>query len=393
MSDCTQKMQTGCNPEVLKPAAQTGHAPVFSACLPFGGRLFSKGGFVNYEAPDPPDDGTYTAITIENGCIVGVGHADISMYTTAPCAPIPCDCGGGSSSVSISASSANLTKLDPTGAILTTLSVTAGDGIVIAGNGTSSSPFVISSNPSAASSVYIKSGNSAIIVEGSGTQASPFTISHAVQTARNINGMTFDRYGHLTGYTERTTAGTINGVIGEDGINVQTDVKSGIATVGLSAPLHALEGEYMLGGYNVEFDEFNRVYSIERQITVSNATYRLGRYDVNINSYGSITDITPLANNVVDTPICHHATSASDSVGLTFELAQSASLKIEVEAKAVPATLTVSVDGRAATGALVSAAKYMALTQAIYAAGQHTVTISGAITADTFITVTPVTAL
>lgn len=391
MSDeCVREIGSACSPKTLQEATESGKSQVFEVCLPFGAKLYSQGGYVNYEAGTAPEDGVYTSVTVRNGCIVAVGFADISTYTATPCTPVPnpCDCSGsGGGSTPISPTAGNLSRLDASGALLTLLSVEAGDGIALQGKGTTTDPLIITANPDEAALTQVQSGNAAIIVEGAGTAENPYKISHAAQQgAVTAQGFTFDQYGHLIDYNAPSTAGSIKGIIAGKGVSVDTNVTSGISTIELATPLHAVAGEYQFGAWAVDFDEKNMVYTIERVFTFPAGTYRLGRYDVRINEYGSITGITQLGNLVVANSVSHYYGSAVSNPSLTFTTDKVASFRVAVEGPSVP-SLTIRVDGSALTGHAAGASKFIAQSGTLWAAGSHTVSITGDLAAYTFVNI------
>ena len=392
MSDeCVREIGSACSPKVLQEGTESGKSQIFEVCLPFGGKLYSQGGYVNYEAGNPPADGEYTSVTVKDGCIVAVGFADISTYTSTPCAPVPnpCDCSGeGGGSVTISPTAGNLSKLDASGALLTTLNVEPGDGIAITGKGTASDPLLITANAGAAAATAIRAGNAGLYITGSGTSADPYVISHHEQSgAKTFNGFAFDRFGHLISYTAPTTVNTVNGILAGSGIAVDTNVSTGIATVELAQPLHRLEGEYQFGAYALEFDEKNMAYNVRRVFTFPAGVYRMGRVDVTIDAYGNVTAVSPLDNTVVSNSVSHRYTTAQSGASLSFTTDKVASFRVEVEAASVPASLSVAVDGTGISGYAAGSSKYIALSSAMYSAGAHTVTITGSLSANTFVTI------
>ena len=259
----------------------------FDVCLPFGGRLYSVDGLISHAPGNAPADGVYTSITIRGGCIVGVGQADISTYTSTPCAPYPsaCNSSSGSGSISISSAADNLSRLDNAGRLLTVLNLVAGDGISIDGLGTVTSPLIISADggsSAAYENVFIQAGNAGLSVAGSGSRTDPFIISHTenLNTVVHASGFTFDRFGHLISYEEPSTYSTLTGITTGAGLTSTTDPNTGIASIDLAQPLHKSEGVYNLGGYIVSVDEYNRIYditAIDQQNVVSTAAVHVAQ--------------------------------------------------------------------------------------------------------------------
>lgn len=390
MSDCKERILPACE-KVIKEADVSGNCPSWSVCLPFGGNLRTEGGCIHYEAPKTiPEDGEYSRIVISNGCIVDAKKAEIPLYTSTPCAPVPapCDCGGGGSASlpDPSPQAGNLFRYDVSGRPLAKLTVQNGDGISITGDGTASNPLTITNTQEQKDSGHIRAGSSVIKITGAGTAGDPVTIAHAEGEQGTFNGLTFDEYGHLTGYTA-TSAKGIQGIVALNGVEAQTDLQSGVATIQLSEPVNKLAGEYTLGGHKMTIDDKNRVYNMERVIDIQEQTIALGPYNVSINDTGSITEIENTFN------IGNEYVKYFDNVGDTYRegtisLRTSAYLRIVYEAvmpTAQKEKLSIRVDGRpvaqtfesycmsAESGKIVG--KVETVTQGVMAAGTHTIQV------------------
>lgn len=398
MSDC--RITSTCE-EVIKEATASGGCPEFSVCLPFGGRLYSEGGCINYEEGTPPPDGVYSKVVISNGCIVGLELADLPLYTSSPCAPVPvpCDCdgGGGGAMPDPSVTTGNLFQYDAAGRPLVLLSARAGDGVSITGRGTAAEPLVISANPEESAGIQLR-GTNLIIVEGDGSVDAPYRISHKTNgVAQSIMGMTFDDAGHMTGYTPSEESGVIHGVVDGRGITVDTDIKSGIATVNLAEPLVRAKGEYLMGGYTVEVDDNNIIYEVKRSIDFPAGVYRLGLVDATINEYGSIVATEALPTNIVSTSACRRFTGTSTAREITFTTDKISSFHIVYTGTALPTSMTAYVDGTAVSGLMIptsASSRFEAMTPALYSAGAHTVRVQASADIPAgFLTVTLATAV
>lgn len=379
MSEC-RTVSAPCE-KILKEAEASGGCPEFSVCLPFGGRIYSEGGCVNYEEGTPPPDGVYSKVVIKNGCIVDVELADLPLYTNSPCAPVPapCDCdGGGGSLPAPSTISGNLFAYDAAGRPLVLLSAKAGDGISVTGRGTADNPLIITAKPGESSGVQIR-GTGLIRVEGTGTAEQPYRISHAtVGNATTVMGMSFDDAGHMTGYTPSPESSTINAVSGGRGIDTETDLKTGLATIHLATPLHKAEGDYLLGGFTLSVDENNIIYEIKRTIDFTEGVYRLGSVDVTINKYGSITETVAVPPEIVSTSACRRYTDTDTVREITFTTDKVAAFHVVYRGNNLPTTTKAYVDGTEVAGILIPTASpsgFEAVTPALYSAGTHTVRI------------------
>lgn len=379
---CEKRITAVCEEE-RKAATATGESQIFEVCLPFGGKIYSQGGYVNYEEGTPPPDGVYGKVIITNGCIVGLEKDDIPLYTSSPCAPVPvpCDCdgggGGGGNLPDPSILTGNLFRYDAAGRPLVRLMVSAGDNISITGTGTDTDPLVIGCTLESEGGIIIKSGNDAISVLGEGTAEDPKLITHKSNTlgVQSISGMSFDEYGHLIDYTKPAAAVGINGIIPGEGIHVDTDVSSGVATVSLATPLHVSQGEYQFGGYIIEVDKNNIIYRIQRDITLTAGVYRLGVVDVTVNDTGSITELTPLSPLVVSSNGTKKF-AAGSTVSMTFTTDKVSSFYITYTGTGLSTSATCLVDGVDISGGILSATRCEWLADSLYAAGEHTVTLN-----------------
>lgn len=381
---CNPRMVSNCGTMVLKEAEQTKCQP-FSFCLPFGGKVEYDGTCMQYAPGTPPEDGVYSKIYIANGCIVGADKYDPPIYTSSPCAPVPnpCDCEGGGSGAlpDPSTQSGNLFQYDASGRPLVKVTINGGNGISVSGSGSSTDPFMLSATPDSSIGIqYFKSGNDALTLTGSGTSGDPYTYTHRSGYQGNVNGMTFDTYGHLTGYTAPSTAGTINGVVGSDGIDVSTDISSGVATVSLAAPVPALNGDYTFGAYKITLNDKNIPSYLERIVNLSAGEYVFGNYNVTVNEYGSITDIESIQTaGIVTTSASKKFTQNTGDMSrsMVFTTGSASAFRISYKSLTIPADIQVYVDDIVYDGTLVGNS-YEVLTNSTLGAGQHTVSVQTA---------------
>lgn len=363
MSDCTT-VSNPCGTSVLQSGYQVAGKD-FSVCLPFGGTLASKKGIISYTAGKAPTDGTYSTITIKDGCITGVGHIEGATYTSNPCDAIPSSCSSSATdggSVSISNTVNNLTSLDSTGSIVTTLSVNAGSGISIKGAGTTANPLIISTaSNSNANKCYINTGNTWIIISGSGSQSSPYVISHrqVLGSQRTISGMTFDAAGHLVSYSAPTGSATIKGIVDGVGISTNMNPSTGIATVALAEVPNPINKTVEIGGYRLTFDKYNRVTKL---VEPSSAT--------GLARTGGVSHIFPAMTN------------SSESFRIT--LAEPAYIQVNMLGSNM-SNITISINSRKLS-VFSNSNIAVAVSTAIYAAGSHTITVSGSCAANSVAT-------
>lgn len=292
MSDCKPRQTAVCEEKVIQQASTQKACEDFSICLPFGGKLYSDGDCIAYDEPSSvPEDGVYGKVIVQNGCIVGVEPEEAYQYAATPCAPVPspCDCDGEGGGVKLSTQAGNLLTQDATGALLAKLHYTAGDGIDISGDGTTANPLTISATGGSGEGGGTIAGEGIITVE---THSGSYFVKHdeTGKGTQTYGTITVDEYGHVTGYNEASPSG-LTGIVGGEGIDVELNANTGVATISAQKPFEMPDGDWMLGGYNVTVDEYGRVATVGRVINLPAGTYTFGNYDVTVNAYGSITRI------------------------------------------------------------------------------------------------------
>lgn len=379
--DCTKpRIASNCDGETLVEPTNKGQCPSWEACMPFGGRLYSRDGCTHYEEGNPPEDGVYGKVVVKNGCIAGVEKEDIPLYTSSPCAPVPvpCDCEGGGSMAEPSTVAGNLFEYDAAGRPLVKPVIAAGDGVTITGSMTAASPLVINVKATESGRQYFRAGNNGIELTGAGTQDNPYNIALKKGMAANINGMSFDEYGTLIDYLAPADATTVNGILAGDGIEVQMDAKQGIATIGLMPPIINETGSYQLGGFALDLQN-NRILSATRNIVFPAGRYILGEFYVDINEYGSIENIEPVPQDAgavkVSASKLFRQSSGDFERSMSFTTGMDSAFRISYKAANIPADLNVYVDEIFYAGQLIGLNSFEVITSAVFAAGQHTVTV------------------
>lgn len=376
---CVKRPLPDCGDSEQKGASE-GFCPDWDVCMPFGGRLYSRGGCVQFEASaTAPADGVYDRVVVQDGCIAGVAGQEVASYQPRPCTETPCDCNsgsGGGESADVSDDPANLITEDASG-LLAKLYATGAGGITVSGSGTQSSPLRIQAASQTARG-YVQAGNTGISVAGSGTQASPYEVSHKAGTGpanQTIAGMRFDEYGHLASYEAPTSAGTVNGVIGRNGIEATTEISSGVVTLDLQETVQSVKGTYRLGGFDVDVDKYGRFQQIDREVSIAAGSRYFGAYLVALDALGNITDVT---DTTQDRTVVYHKASkrfTGSSASITFTTALVGSFRVSLRAASVTSA-SVSIDGTAMTTDH-GTDWAEALSGARYALGQHTVSVSG----------------
>ena len=376
---CVKRPLPDCGDSEQKGTSE-GFCPDWDACMPFGGRLYSRDGCVQVEASaTAPADGVYDRVVVQDGCITGVAGQEVASYQPRPCTETPCACGSSESSGSgeeVSQSAGNLIYRDAGGALLARLFLGSGSGVSLTGAGTQDDPLVASAAPQVLRP-YVQAGNSGVSVEGAGTQESPCVVSHADGSAGEmlVNGFSFDRYGHLQGYTPPSSAGTVNGVLSRNGVLATTDAETGIVTVELAPAVTDASGTYRLGGFDVTVDGYGRVQQSEQVVDIEAGARYMGAQLVTLTDSGSIADVV---DTTADRLVVYHKASTrftGSSASITFSTALVGSFRITLRAASVTSA-SFSVDGTAVTTDHGSDWA-CALTGARYSLGQHTVSASG----------------
>ena len=284
MEKCTPKQSKSCEEKEILSASERGSCEDISVCLPFGASLRSVDGCLKYDSGNVPEDGVYGKIIVSNGCITGVLKDDVPQYTVSPCAPVPANCDCADADIDLSDDPNNVLSNASDG-LLGRVFLNAGSGISVSGKGTASSPFVVSAGGSDGITSVVGADKISVT-----TRNGVATVSHdeTLGSTLTVNGLTFDKYGHLTGGSGSDTSGGLIGVIGTDGIVAETN-DANVAVVSLDKV--GKPGTYHLGGYSVQFDNHGRETDVTRDITLNGGTYQLGDYNVTVNGFGSVTNI------------------------------------------------------------------------------------------------------
>lgn len=237
-------------------------------------------------------DGTYSTITLQNGCVVEYGYSDEPTYTPPYCNPNPSSCQdgvtGGVSTASVSQNKDN--SLIQTTAGLFARTFIEGDGLEVTGTGTQNNPYKIKLGAVTTSGTIV--GKGGITVDTSPNNVSYVSLAPTGVTKGIYNGFTINEYGQIVGISEAIQNNS-SGIIAGEAIVVTEGVNG--TTVGHDT--FDLPDTAMFGGFFVTLDSSGHITSAERLANVTAGTYSLGAYNVSIDEYGSI-----------------HAVSQSDAV-------------------------------------------------------------------------------
>lgn len=290
MSDLECKKPRPCEPAPA-PAPVPCSEP-FDLCV--GDRTLKWDGFcLTLDRPRRTPDGTYTSVTVVDGCIVGYGYAGEATYTPPYCNPNPSHCqetgaAGGSSvpTVRVMPSPDNALTMTSGGLFARTY-VQGGRGVVVGGQGTLTSPYTVSvDNTGNGASVAAVVGRNGLVsettsngvayvgLERSGVRKGVYDIS---------DQFTVDEFGRITSVTTRTEAIVVAG----EGLEARKDgdsIQIGHPTFNLSSPL-------VVGGYTLAVTNTGHIVGANRTITLEEGIYNLGAYHVQVNKYGSVISI------------------------------------------------------------------------------------------------------
>lgn len=288
MSDLKCKKPKLCEPVPVPDPVPC--SPAFDLCV--GDRTLKWDGFCpTVERTRNTPDGTYTSVTVVDGCIVDYGYADTPTYTPPYCNPNPTHCqdtgnGTGSGSVTVSPNHDNNLMQTPNGLYART-HVQGGTGVRVVGTGTVQNPYVVSMDTVA------NGAGTKVIVARNGLEAetTPNGVTYVGLAPTNIKAGSFDitdqfsvdQYGRITNVEKRNdplvTAGA--GLVATpQGDSVQ-----------IGHETNDIDNNMVLGAYGVTTTDTGHITATNRLITVEAGVYNLGAYNVGINEYGSVSSI------------------------------------------------------------------------------------------------------
>lgn len=252
--------------------------PEFSLCIG-DYALTWAGKRATVERTRQTPDGTYTSVTVQNGCIVAYGTAPIASYTPPYCAPAPDSCGGVNATAPISPQAGN-TLSSNAGGLYAHTYIQGQTGIVVTGSGTATDPFVITGQILQSGSLV---GRNGVAVNKSDEGNHYVGLTATGVTAGQYGRFTVDEYGRITGIENNREGGVKVG----DGLEARADGDD----VLIAHPKQNFADNPQFGGWTAVFNTTGHLTDLTRAINIEAGTYRFGLYEVTVNGFGSITNI------------------------------------------------------------------------------------------------------
>lgn len=284
MADLDCKKPKRCEPE---PA----QAPVpcsepFDLCV--GDRTLKWDGFCpTVERTRNTPDGTYTSVTVVDGCIVDYGYADEPTYTPPYCSPNPTPCqigGDGSTGGFTISSSANNSLVNTTNGLFARTYIRGAGGVEVTGTGTSDNPYIVAANASGGGSVVV--GRNGVDSETSSNGVNYV----GLETINGVKGV-YNGVGEITidGFGRVTAIEPIDDDIVVAGAGLTSANDGGKITI--SHPAQQVDTSIAAGAYVLTISDTGHITGTERAVTLDSGVYNLGVYNVGINEYGGIYSI------------------------------------------------------------------------------------------------------
>lgn len=260
-------------------------SPAFSLCV--GDRTLKWDGFCpTIERTRNTPDGTYTSVTVVDGCIVGYGYADVATYTPPYCNPNPAHCQGqgqgATATYTVSPNSDNSLVNSASGLFARTF-IQGSGSIAVSGKGTVQNPYVISFNGNSEKTTIV--GEAGITHRES--EGVTYVGLSPVGVAKGVyNGFSINEYGQITGFSDAVArdSSTVKAGAGL----VATD-DGGITTIAHEE--HDIPVATVFGGFAVGLNKSGHIVQMERIATITAGTYTVGAYKMAINEFGSITNM------------------------------------------------------------------------------------------------------
>lgn len=175
--------------------------PKFEACS-LTGKFVWDGEGMSFVPRTKIPDGTYTSVTISNGCVASFGQAPVAEYTPSDCCGLPGGGGGGNvtSKIVISPDSSNILTQRADGLYSSSYIKTTDPNVSVTGIGTAANPYVINLVGVEFKGIYIH-GSNGVAVSGNGTATNQINIEleKVSITPGTYSGLSIDSFGRVIG--------------------------------------------------------------------------------------------------------------------------------------------------------------------------------------------------
>lgn len=289
MSNLNCKKPKPCNPKEKQKEIYPPPTPSFEQCVGDYEWKWDGTRLTRSRVRHTPD-GTYSTVTVVDGCIVSYDYASEPTYTPPFCSPNPGNCQGfpstgyptegNYSTLSISPHKDNTIVQSSSGLFARTY-MRAGDNVRITGSGVSNSPYTIDFIMPTIGINTI--GENGVVTRKRGDVT--YVGLESIGKRTNYPLMTVDEYGRVS----NVSASFDNFMPVYAGLGLveqeQGDRKE------IKHMEYQLEPVVVFGAYAAQLNNSGHVTALERVTTVRGGTYRLGAYKIGISEYGAIQSI------------------------------------------------------------------------------------------------------
>lgn len=282
MSNLNCKKPKPCTPP--EPTKPQPCSPAFDVCI--NDHTLKWDGFcLSLDRTRHTPDGTYTSVTVVNGCIVGYGYANEPTYTPPYCNPNPASCQGQPTATDHTISPNRDNSLVQSSSGLFARTFIQGHGnIKVSGTGTVANPYTISFTGTAGSTTVVAEAG---LTHREGDGVVYLGMAKTGVNAGIYNGFSINEYGQIIGFSDTIVNGEISVGAGAGLVAFKKDEQTIIAH-----EEREVAGAYVFGGYSVGVDSTGHITALERITNLTAGTYSIGAYKIALNEYGGIQSIT-----------------------------------------------------------------------------------------------------
>lgn len=289
MCDLNCKKPTPCRQEHQPVTICAEPTPPFEQCvgdyvLIWDGKRLSRKRVKN------TPDGTYSSISIIDGCPVAYDYQQVPVYTPPYCSPNPTSCqstqsGSDTIGYSISPNRDNSLVQSVSGLFARTFIKTSDNSVIsITGTGTSKNPYFINFTG--------QTSNIQVVGESGITHRDSNGITYIGLSPSGVNkgmynGFYVNEYGQITGVSD-SLARDESSIKSGAGLTVTDDGQ----TTTIAHSEYEIDTEVVFGGFAAVLNKSGHIIGLERIATVMAGTYSIGAYNISINEYGGITNVS-----------------------------------------------------------------------------------------------------